>query len=170
MNTSANLYLSSAEIRLVIKYRADLISKCKKTQQKRKLNHYHKPGLRSLLGSNHLVTSPMLLLIPFRRYTSIYLYQHLKSVSEPFLEDSPFSKPIEVNISKLAMVSKCSRNTMRAGYKELMDFGLIMDMDGLVSNVPKACSVVYDDHIAGYDDLHRRVIFSLHQKSRIMDF
>jgi len=161
MITSIKQYLNADETRLVFEYRAGLIRKGKKQLQKRKLNHFHKQGLRFLQGSNPLVLPDVLFLIRFRRYVSPYLYIYLKSISEPIHSDTPFSKPTEVNITKLASIAKCSRNTFKAAYDELIELGLVLNLVDTICNKPRVCSVVDCAKIITFDEMIGKVIYRL---------
>ena len=161
MNSSHKNYLNSSEICLVEKHRAALINRRKKILQQRKLNHLNKTGLQSLQGSYPIDLPDILFLIPFHRYVSPYLYIYLKSRSEPMYPEAPFSKPIQVNITKLAMIAECSRNTFKAAYDELIALGLVLDLGDIISNKPRVCSVVNHSNIITFDEFTGKVIYKL---------
>lgn len=160
MNGHANIYLNSDEINLVNKYRTDVISRQKYLLERKKLSHFKLPLLRSLLGPNQVVPD-QLYLIKFRHYVSLYLYLYIISLSEPISESSPYSNLVRVNITKLSTQIECSRNTMKAAYKELLQLGLIMEINEFIGNKPKMCSVVNYDFIVGFEKNKGKVVFSI---------
>jgi hypothetical protein len=164
MNSGFKMYLNQTETRFVKEYRAGVIRKNKRIFEKKKLNHLHKVSLDKIFGSNTFVIPPILFLVDFRCYMSLYLYLHIKSKSEPFIQQCHFSKPLEVNITQLAVQTKASRNTIKTGLNELVKLRLAMDMRELQfvkPNAPRLVSIAYDEFIEGYDNERRVVVFRM---------
>ncbi len=158
------MYLSEKEARLVREYRAGVIRRNKRNFERRKMNHLHKERLSAVLGEQSLVIPNILFLIDFKCYMSLYLYLCIKSKSEPFSVHCHYSKPLEVNITQLAIQTKASRNTIKTGLNELVKLRLAMDLRELQyikSNAPRLVSIAYDEFIEGYDNERRVVVFRM---------
>ncbi|MFZ1322327.1 MAG: hypothetical protein WAT71_12305 [Ignavibacteria bacterium] len=111
--------------------------------------------------------SPMLYTIPFKCYFSFYLYLYLKKYSErfPFELDKYqflFSKPFDVNLSKISKLTNLPLNTVKSGFKELIHHDFLLysqELSDPAKNKSKTAMLANDYFIVGYDSLANKTSF-----------
>ena len=164
------IYLNKSEVEKINIGKEKNLLKRKKKFFKKKLNHLNNPRLNAFYKHITAKPSDMLYMIKFKSSFSFYLYLYLKSIAEwhPNTSEFRISKPIEVNFGEIQRLSTVVRNTVKKGFKELVEVGLVLYNEDLLHkhhNSTKSVLILSDEYLIGYDDKNKRVIYSISCKS-----
>ena len=166
------VYLSKSKFELFKKMGEIEIVKARKKFYHKKLNHCKSASLNDFY-QNHCEHNynPILLDLNFHSHFSFYLYLFIKKQAVPyslFSDDAvnTISQPINLNLTKVAILGGVSRNTIKKSFNELVKKGLILHTNISAprrSNQPKIVMLLYDDIILGYEKLEDKVYFDFNK-------
>lgn len=162
------VYLSKSKFELFKNMSDKEIVKAKKKFYQKKLNHCKSASLNDFFQIHcSQCYNPILLDVNFHCHFSFYLYLFLKKQAVPYSLFSDkgvntISQPINLNLTKVAILGGVSRNTIKKSFNELVKKGLILHTNISAprrSNQPKIVMLLYDDIILGYEKLEDKVYF-----------
>lgn len=138
--------------------------------ERKRLNHLNSRKLEAFYKQHigNCGYSEKLYEIVFKSSFALYLYLYLKSQAKGYeLErgaDFSISQPVDVNFGRLVEISKMTRNTVRKAFWELVELGLVIyseDLKPEYHNSIKAVMVLNDKYFIGFDDIQKKVIYSI---------
>lgn len=157
-----NIYLTDEQYRKVILMKTNYTARCKKRFLNRKYNHLNRKNLFEFISENEISEfSDKLYEIKFKKWFSIYLYLHLKSLVGN--NDFTISEPIEVNFTKIATKAGVARNTIKKAFWELINLGLVIydDLLPLSSNSIKKVMILNDKYLIGFNEADNKILYAL---------
>ena len=116
--------LSKREVKMLNQMRKKRLGKLKRAFYSKKQNHLNSNKYEKFNELIKAKPSDILFEMRFRSSFSLYLYLYLKSIAT-FYPESSISEPVEVNFEKLKRLSGLSKNTIKAGFWELIQNQLI---------------------------------------------
>jgi len=163
------ILISNNDFEKLIELKSKAISDSYKRFRKKKKCHLKDPRLKKFFDTYAVDFNPVLYTIPFRCYFSFYLYLYLKSKAARFnfdLEKDQFqvSKPMEINFSDIHRIAGIPMGTLKAAYRELIQFGFLIYSVELASdkkNDSKCTMLLNDYYILEHDTAKNKTIFNI---------
>ncbi|HAY33772.1 MAG TPA: hypothetical protein DCY06_06510 [Bacteroidetes bacterium] len=165
------ILITDADYKKLIKEKKNECRKAYKNFTRKKKTHFTDKKLTAFLQYCTDDISPMFYTVPFKCFFSFYLYVYLKKHAERFeFEEGKyqflFSKPFDVNLSKISRLADVPLNTVKAAFKELVRHEFLLYTETLSESHKNKCKTAMlanEFFVIGYDTLTKKTCFNNRQ-------
>ena len=159
--------ITEADYKKIIKEKQKEAQIAFKKFRRKKKTHFTDEKLNNFFKLCTDDINPLLYTVPFKCYFSFYLFIYLKKHAERFefeidIYQFIFSKPFEVNLSKISRLADIPLNTVKAAFKELVWHDFLIYTETLSESHKNKCKTAMlanDFFVIGYDSLTKKTCF-----------